>query len=185
MHSEAYQWVQKYAWTPDGRECAVLDIGGRDINGSVRELFPSAKPYVSIDLEPGPGVDIVANAATWVPDRTFDIVLAVEVFEHTWQWPEICLTAYWALTLGGRFIATMAGPGRHPHSGHDGEFRLLPGEYYGNVDPADLRRVLTEVGFTGIEVDQSGLDVRAVAVKPGWVRQTAVRGGHYTFEGAA
>lgn len=167
MHDAAYQWVQKYAY----RYEVVLDIGGRNINGSVRDLFPAAREYVALDILPGDGVDIVANAATWVPDRAFDAVVCCEVFEHTHEWPEICTTAYWALKPKGVFIATMAGPGRAPHSAIDGEFRLHPGEYYGNVAPDDLRKVLTDVGFQGIEVDQAGLDVRCVAVKPGWVRE--------------
>jgi len=145
---------------------AVLDLGGRDINGSVRPLFPHAHPYTVVDIHPGEGVDVVADAATWQPDRTYDVVVAAEVFEHTHVWPAICATAMRALRPGGRFLATMGGPGRQPHSGIDGLFRLLPGDYYANVAPDDLTRVLTSQGWTDITVDHTGLDVRAVATKP-------------------
>lgn len=161
MHDAAYEWVQRHV-RPFG---SVLDIGGRNINGTVRDLFSSAREYLALDILPGDGVDIVANAATWVPDRAFDVVVCCEVFEHTWEWPGICATAYRALTPKGFFIATMAGPGRAPHSGVDGLFRLLPEDYYANVDPDDLREVLVEVGFCDIDVDHTGLDVRCVAVK--------------------
>lgn len=145
---------------------AVLDLGGRDINGSVRPAFVEPDPYTVIDIQPGDGVDVVADASRWEPDRHYDVVVACEVFEHTWVWPGICWTAYKALRPAGLFIATMGGPGRQPHSGIDGEFRLLPGDYYANVAPDDLERVLKSQGWTDITVDQTGLDVRCVATKP-------------------
>jgi hypothetical protein len=169
VHEAAFNWVADHvlvpAWLVLG-QIAVLDLGGRDINGSVRALFPNAEPYTVLDLHPGETVDIVADASSWEPDREYDVVIAAEVFEHTHVWPEICATAHKALRPGGMFIATMGGPGRQPHSGIDGEFRLLPGDYYANVAPDDLERVLQSQGWKDIVVDQAGLDVRAVAVKP-------------------
>jgi hypothetical protein len=165
MHDAAYQWVAKYVSHED-IGLAVLDLGGRDINGSVRDLFWGPEVYTVVDQYPGEGVDVVADAATWQPDREYDIVVACEVFEHTHVWPGICWTAYKALRSGGKFITTMAGPGRQPHSGIDGLFRLHPGEYYANVAPDDLKRVLRSQGWLDIVVDHSGLDTRAVARKP-------------------
>lgn len=164
MHTEALEWVSRYA---TAEPAAVLDLGGRDINGSVRHLFPKADPYRVMDIRPGDGVDIVADAATWEPDRLYDVVVCTEVFEHTANWPLICFTAHKALRSGGRFIATMAGPGRPAHSAVDGLFRLHPGEYYGNVHPDTLRAVLELVGFDDIVVDRqlSPADTRATAVR--------------------
>lgn len=164
MHAEAYEWVQKWATT---EPVAVLDMGGRNINGSTRPLFPNAEPYRTLDIAPGTGVDIVADAADWTPDRAYDVVVCTEVFEHTARWPEICTTAYNALRAGGMFIATMAGPGRPPHSAVDGGWYLYPGEYYGNVDPHALDEVLASIGFRDsvIDVRSSPADVRALATK--------------------
>lgn len=161
MHKEAAQWVGRFA-SPD--PLRVLDIGGRDINGSAMEHFPNADKTV-LDIAPGPGVDVVADAATWIPDREYDMVIAAEVFEHTASWPEICKTAFAALRPGGEFVVTCAGPGRAPHSGHDGR-GVRPGEYYGNVDPAYLGIALRLAGFANLLIDQAGEDVRAHAVKP-------------------
>lgn len=163
MHVEAYAWVKGHA--PVDGAGAVLDVGGRNINGSVRDLFPSADPYVSLDIMAGDGVDIVADAATWTPDRQYDVVVCCEVFEHTGDWPQILRTARAALRPGGLLILTMAGPGRPEHSAVDGEWRLLPGEYYGNVDPHLLREALVDCGFADVVVDQQfrPADVRAIA----------------------
>jgi len=165
MHEQAYQWVARHA-TAD--PVAVLDIGGRNINGSVRDLFPGAAPYVALDIRPGDGVDIVADAATWTPDREYDVVVCTEVFEHTADWPQICATAHKALRPGGQLILTMAGPGRPPHSAVDGGWTLHEGEYYGNVAPTELQAVLEGCGFADVVVDYqtSPADTRAVAIKP-------------------
>ena len=162
MHNEAYQWVRRNAPTMSVR---VLDLGGRDINGSVRSLFPDATTYRVLDIADGPNVDVVADAATWVPDGEYDVVVSCETFEHTAVWPDICRTAFKACAEGGVFIATMAGPGRPEHSAVDGGWVLHPGEYYGNVDPVELSAVLEDCGWRDVVVDQQTrpADVRAVA----------------------
>ncbi|WP_116042269.1 methyltransferase domain-containing protein [Amycolatopsis palatopharyngis] len=155
MHTAAMDWLARYR-TND--RVTVLDIGGRNINGSPRTLFPNAE-YTVLDILDGPGVDIVADAATWSPRKTYDVVICAEVFEHTDVWPAICRTAFDAVR--GVFIATMAGPGRAPHSAIDGGL-LRDGEYYSNIRPETLREVLVSCGFSDINVDQTGDDVRAV-----------------------
>ena len=167
MHDQAMQWIARYA---TDSEVSVLDLGGRDINGSARTQFPNASKYTVVDILPGEGVDIVADAATLDTNgETWEYVVAAEIFEHTASWPAICRTAYRALEPGGTFIVTTAGPGRPPHSMHDGLFRLLPGEHYATVPGPELQRVLGECGFTDILVDSQWAphpcDTRAVATK--------------------
>jgi hypothetical protein len=164
VHEQAMQWVARHAVaSPVG----VLDLGGRFINGSPRELFPAATVYTVLDILPGEGVDIVADAATWQPDREYDVVVCCELFEHTPVWPAICRTAFKACAAGGRLIVTTAGPGRPLHSGVDGGPQLHPGEHYANVPAPELERVLTGVGWRGVVVDSqpSPADTRAVATK--------------------
>ncbi len=163
MHPEAYEWVRAHATS---EPVEVLDIGGRNINGTSRDHFPHAKRFTVIDIAEGPGVDVVADAATWTPDREYDVVVCTEVFEHTAVWPDICLTAYKACKAGGQLILTMAGPGRGGHSAVDGG-PLRPDEYYGNVEPFRLREVLEECGWKDVFVDSqpSPADVRAVATR--------------------
>ena len=165
MHPEAMAWIATHAGTAEIVD--VLDLGGRDINGSPRILFPNAATYTVLDIMPGPGVEIVANAAEWRTDQRYDVVVSAEVFEHTAEWREIVATAYEVLRPGGRFVATMAGPGRPVHSAVDGSGQLYDGEHYGNVEPADLKDALIAAGFVDFEVDQqvSPCDVRAVARK--------------------
>ena len=161
MHAEAMQWVTRYS---SGQPTTVLDIGGRFINGTPQIVFPFAG-YTVVDIRDGDNVDVVADAATWTPDREYDLIISTEVFEHTDAWPQICATAHKACRPGGSFIVTTAGPGRALHSGVDGGPRLHPGETYANIEPEHLRRVLEETGWTRIVVDHAGFDVRAHATR--------------------
>jgi hypothetical protein len=162
-------WIADHA-TND--PVTVLDIGGRDVGGewggSPRPLFPNATVYHVLDINDGPDVDIVADAATWQPNgRRYDVVVSAECFEHTGSWPAILRTAFAACKPGGRLIVTMAGPGRPIH-GALGALELEVGEHYANIRPERLRRVLERTGFVDINIDQQPepADVRAVATKP-------------------
>jgi SAM-dependent methyltransferase len=169
MHPQAMQWVADHATT---ETVDVLDIGGRDVGGewggSPRHLFPNATTYTVLDCVPGPDVDIVADAADFVPIfHAYDVVVCCETFEHTDRWPGICKAAYEALRPGGRLILTMAGPGRPPH-GAWGAPDLGVDEHYANVRPERLQHVLAQRGFADVVIDRQAnpADLRAVATKP-------------------
>jgi SAM-dependent methyltransferase len=163
VHQEAYEWVAAHV---PGAYRHVLDLGGRSVNGSVRPLFPDAAAYTVLDVVAGDGVDVVADAATWTPDRLYDVVVCTEVMEHTPRWREIIGTAWAALKPGGRLVATMAGPGRPPHSAVDGGWTLHPGEHYQNIHPDELRAALAGWGDVVIDRRDRPADVRAVATRP-------------------
>lgn len=160
MHAQALGFVVAMV-DQHGPWDSVLEIGGRNVNGTIRDLFGNAA-YTALDIADGPGVDIVADAATWIPDRLYDCVVSCEVFEHTPSWPQILRTAAQALTPAGTLIVTAASWPRAAHSAVDG-MSLRPGEYYGNVDPAELADALATAGFSGrIATDPHG-DVYALA----------------------
>jgi SAM-dependent methyltransferase len=162
VHEEARAYVEAHR---TDEALAVLEVGGRQINGGVRDLFPNATPYVSLDIAEGDAVDIVANAATWTPDRLYDLVVCTEVFEHTPEWPEILATMAKACRPGGRLVLTMAGPGRSPHGASGGPHE--PNEHYANVEPDHLRAQLATTGWTNVQVDYLH--------PPGDTRATATR----------
>lgn len=169
MHEQVLDWVGQFRSDED---LAVLDIGGRDLNGSTRALFPKADPYHVLDLRPGPNVDFVADAAEWRPTLGtagrpwYDLVLCTETFEHAEKWREIIRTAWQVLRPGGWLIFTCAGPGRPAHSGVEAVSGLLGDEWYANVSAEEAREELQDQGWTEIEVHQVGLDTQGKAVKP-------------------
>lgn len=166
MHPAAHKYIAEHAPPLDRQAPTVLELGGRYINGGVRQFFRHAREYVSVDIVPGRDVDVVADAADLELGRTFDVVVSTELFEHTPRAAEIVVTACRHLAPGGVFLATMAGPGRAPHSAA-GRPRMEPGEFYRNVEPAELDEWLQWAGFAEWTVDVLADDVRCYATVNG------------------
>lgn len=112
----------------------VLEIGSRNINGSLRSLFADCD-YTGVDCDPGDGVDIVCFGHEFAGDpHSFDVVCSAETFEHD---PHAERTVGRMLSLlkpGGLFFMTCAGEGRPEHGtrrtgAHYGPFP----EFYRNV----------------------------------------------------
>jgi hypothetical protein len=163
MHDAVIAYVGQ---SPAARTGSALEFGSRNINGSIRALFPHASSYVGVDLAEGPDVDIVADAGTVSVPGLFDTVVCCEVFEHAddLACQMIVTNAHAHLKAGGVFVATMAGPGRGEHSAIDGA-GLHPGEFYRNVDRILLACWLETAGFFEYEIDQAGRDMRCTARK--------------------
>ena len=162
MHDQARQW---FIDTCSGfRPGAVLEIGGLNVNGGVKDVVPHVS-WLSTDITAGPGVDLVTDAATMTLGRVFDHVICAEVLEHTPVAAEIVANAFAHLGPGGTFVASMAGPGRAPHGQH-GAGSPTGGEWYQNVTVDELTGWLTGAGFDVYEVDVLGLDLRCWARRP-------------------
>lgn len=164
MHPAAHDYIANQV----ARRCpfvSVLEIGSRDINGGIRDLFDRHDTvFEGVDIVEGAGVDWVCDATITLPKGPYDCVVCCEVFEHLRGWPRIVRNAHRVLMTGGVLMVTMAGPGRVEHSAVDGG-ALRPDEWYRNVDPECLRRALGYAGFGEVDVDQAGADVRATGVK--------------------
>lgn len=157
MHPEARQWVARWATTD---ACSVLEVGSLNVNGHVRDLFPNAA-YTGLNDVDGIGVDIVADAAHWTPNRLYDVVVCCEVLEHAREWPQILATCGAALRAGGQLIVTCAGPGRAPHGQH-GAPLPIEGEWYANVT---VDEVLDACPWGDGTAQKAGEDTQAVIVK--------------------
>ena len=86
MHAAAsdYIFASFHTWRDGRSHLRVLEIGSLNINGTVRDYIqPFAEKYIGIDMQEGPGVDIVHDAAKFTKPNFFDVVVCAEVFEHT------------------------------------------------------------------------------------------------------
>jgi SAM-dependent methyltransferase len=104
---------------------------------------------VSVDLEAGPEVDVVADVLDWEPPWKADLVVTCEVLEHAPDARGIVNRCVGFLAPGGRLLITCAGPGREPHSGHDGGVPW-PGEHYANIAANKLGRWLRQAGLVQV-----------------------------------
>lgn len=164
MHAEVLRWVATHV---RGHEFErVIELGSLDVNGSVRFLFPYSE-YIGVDVVEGEGVDVVCDAADFVPEQLADCVVSTEMLEHTSRAREVILAAFNMLAPDGMLVLTAAGSNRDPHSAY-GASRPLEGEFYRNVSAAELTAWLEEAGFVRCVVDERPRpsDVRCVAYKP-------------------
>jgi len=63
----------------------IIEIGSRDINGSLRSCAPAKFEYIGVDFAAGEGVDVVLDSPYTLPfeDASIDIVLSSSCFEHS------------------------------------------------------------------------------------------------------
>lgn len=115
-------WVREHL---DVIAAPILEVGSRDINGSVRDFCPT--PYFGIDIVDGEGVDQVYDGDTIpFPKDSFATVLSLEVFEHAhrpWRLAEEILRV---LRPDGLALITARGTGFEFHDPPD-RWRFMPG----------------------------------------------------------
>lgn len=139
-HSEQMEFVEgiRHRFPAFFRDRDVLEVGSRDVNGSVRQFFSPNCRYVGIDCTPGCAVDVVTLAHQYKPEpgHLFDVIISCEAFEHDPYLPLTITNVMRYLRVGGLFVATMASDKRPEH----GTVRSTGHEVYG-PDPNYYRGV--------------------------------------------
>jgi hypothetical protein len=164
MHPEALFFVRSCRRIVNPRR--VLEFGSLDINGSARTVFPEVRDddWHGIDLQHGPRVDEIADAADFRVIVPADLVICCEVLEHSQRVEEIVESAHENLKLAGYFLVTCAAPPRAAHSAVDGG-ELREGEHYRNITKTRLASAFRAAGFRPVrsEYDRQRGDLYALA----------------------
>jgi len=168
MHSTVTDLVRRMREKYPGhfKKSRVLELGSRNINGTVRDFFSESADYVGIDCHGGKGVDVVGIAHEYDQrdDGYFDVVVTTEMLEHDPYWEQTLEFAARMLRSGGLFILTCAGPSRGAHHPEDSP---IPG-YYGNRTVEELESHLPSCcGWEPLHVNyvRNNLDLHAYGVK--------------------
>lgn len=85
MHLTASKSGELFAKTYGGVGKVVVDIGGKNVNGSLRSFFETlGMKYICVDMEADPSVDIVIKPGDKLPFETgsVDLVVSTSCFEH-------------------------------------------------------------------------------------------------------
>lgn len=87
MHPSALEFGGLFfkTYCEDEKNIVIMDVGAQDVNGSLRDVSPSAAKYIGIDFVEGRGVDVVLSDPYHLPmeDASADVVVCSSVFEHS------------------------------------------------------------------------------------------------------
>jgi SAM-dependent methyltransferase len=85
MHDTALMSGNLFANVYGGVNKVVLDIGGKNVNGSLRSFFENlGMKYICIDMEEDQSVDIVVKPGEKLPfdNNSIDLIVSTSCFEH-------------------------------------------------------------------------------------------------------
>ncbi|WP_311266861.1 methyltransferase domain-containing protein [Sphingobium sp. WCS2017Hpa-17] len=136
----------------------VIDLGAMNVNGSYRTLMPDHANYVGVDLEAGPGVDIVLQDVYRLPfeDSSIDIVMSGQMLEHCAHFWKVFTEISRVLKPGGKafIIAPSSGPvHRYPVDC----YRFYPDSYQALAEWSGLRMVQSWTDERGPWCDLVGI----------------------------
>lgn len=108
----------------------VLEIGSYNVNGSARDVIRH-QTWTGLDMRPGPGVDVVADATdlSRYADGSFDCVVCCETLEHVKDWQRVVSEAWRVLAMDGVMVITTPAPGFPYHEYPEDHWRFTSGDW--------------------------------------------------------
>ena len=141
---------------------SVLEVGSGDYNGGLRPILESWGPaqYIGVDIQEGPGVDVVCSAERTVErlgEGRFDIVIATELLEHVRNWRAAITNMKMACKPGGTMLITTRSQG-FPYHGYPHDFWRF--------ETDDLKEIFSDCEVLALERDPVDPGVFAKVRKP-------------------
>ena len=173
MHASSMENMRRCIdWYLSDRTLKAIDLGSMNVNGSYRELIPSRVEYVGVDLEPGPGVDVVLDDVYKLPfeDGSVDLVMSGQMLEHCGQFWRVFLEVFRVLKPEG--LAFMIAPSTGPVHRYPVDcYRFYPDSYQALAEWCGLRLVQSWTDERGpwcdiVGVFQKGFSTPAVVAPP-------------------
>lgn len=129
----------------------ILDVGSANINGTYRSLFDPLTSYTGVDMSPGNGVDIVLSDPYVLPfpDRSFNLVISGQTFEHAEFFWELFLEMVRVTDVGGALIIIAPSAG-HVHRYPSDCWRFYPDSWNALAKYASKKGMPVRLGKNGI-----------------------------------
>jgi SAM-dependent methyltransferase len=130
-------------------EKKILEVGSRDVSGSLRSFVLSRKPerYIGIDIVDGPGVDLTCDAENLLAkfeEESFDIVISTELLEHVRNWRKVIHNIKDVCKPGGIILITTRSVG-FPYHG-------WPYDFW-RYEPEDMEKIFSDCEIQALEKD--------------------------------
>lgn len=140
----------------------VVEVGSYDVNGSLRRIAAPLLPaeYIGVDIEKGPGVDVVCRVEDIVARfgaESFDVVISTEMIEHVRDWRGALSNLKQLCKKGGFLLVTTRSYGFPYHA--------FPHDFW-RFEPEDMRAIFSDFEVLGIESDTEQPGVFVMLRKP-------------------
>lgn len=141
---------------------AVIEVGSRNVNGSLRPAVEALNPqsYLGVDLEEGSGVDEICDAGELVGrfgSEAFDLLISTFLVEHVSDWRKVISNFKNVLKPNGTLLVSTASKD-FPYHGY-------PFDYW-RYELDDLRMIFSDFIVEVLEEDTSKHLVYIIARKP-------------------
>jgi len=141
---------------------SVLELGSRDVNGSLRSIINAWAPehYVGVDIVKGPGVDVVCDVegiAERFGQESFDIVISTEMVEHVRNWREAISNIKRVCKPGGTVLLTTRSRGYAYHG--------YPFDFW-RFEVQDMKEIFADFEILTVEKDPEAPGVFLKARRP-------------------